>query len=63
MSKLILFQGDSITDASRNRESFVYEGHGYATMVKGALGLDYPEKYSFLNRAFPETVSLMYMQE
>lgn len=50
MSKLILFQGDSITDASRNRESFVYEGHGYATMVKGALGLDYPEKYSFLNR-------------
>ena len=50
MSKHILFQGDSITDAQRNRESVVYEGSGYATMVKGALGLAYPEDYSFLSR-------------
>lgn len=50
MSKLILFQGDSITDAGRNRESFVAEGYGYATMVKGELGLSFPEEYSFLNR-------------
>ena len=50
MSKLILFQGDSITDALRDRESLIYEGSGYATMVKGFLGHSYPEKYTFINR-------------
>ena len=39
MSKLILFQGDSITDAGRNRENDVGTGTGYPTFVKGELGL------------------------
>lgn len=50
MSKLIVFQGDSITDSGRNFESTVFEGYGYVTMVKGILGIDEPEKYSFRNR-------------
>lgn len=51
MSKLILFQGDSITDAQRNYESNLFSGHGYVTMVKGELGYKYPEQYTFENRA------------
>lgn len=54
MSKLILFQGDSITDAGRRNESAACSdpslGVGYATMVAGQLGLERPEAYSFLNR-------------
>ncbi len=50
MSKTILFQGDSITDVLRSRENDAFLGHGYATMVSGSLGLDYPEEYSFINR-------------
>ncbi len=50
MSKLILFQGDSITDAQRNYESSQFSGHGYATMVKGELGYNYPEQYTFDNK-------------
>ncbi|MBQ9984812.1 MAG: SGNH/GDSL hydrolase family protein [Oscillospiraceae bacterium] len=50
MSKIILFQGDSITDAGRNRERDDMRGRGYATMVSGELGLAYPEQYEFLNR-------------
>lgn len=48
--KLILFQGDSITDSSRHREFDDGRGHGYATMVSGALGAQEPYKYQFLNR-------------
>ena len=50
MSQLILFQGDSITDAQRNRESEHYAGNGYPTLVKGRLGFDEPGKYEFMNR-------------
>ena len=50
MSKLILFQGDSITDCSRNRELSHSLGFGYARMVAGQLGVDFPGKYCFLNR-------------
>ena len=50
MSKRILFQGDSITDCSRDREKFYDMGHGYARFVAGALGLDYPGEYEFINR-------------
>lgn len=50
MSKLILFQGDSITDAGRSYERDDIMGRGYATMVAGRLGYTYPEEYSFLNR-------------
>lgn len=50
MPKLVLFQGDSITDANRNKELDRYMGHGYATMVAGVLGAEYPGEYAFLNR-------------
>lgn len=48
--KLIVFQGDSITDCSRHREFDDGRGHGYATMVSGALGAQEPYRYQFLNR-------------
>jgi len=50
MVKRILFQGDSITDALRSRENEQYAGHGYATMAKGMIGLDYPMQYECINR-------------
>ena len=50
MSQLILFQGDSITDVSRNRENDVFSGHGYATFIKGRLGYEAPGQYECLNR-------------
>ena len=46
----ILFQGDSITDAGRNRDRDDNYGCGYPTMIAGVLGLHAPGKYSFLNR-------------
>ena len=48
--KTILFQGDSITDAGRNREEPLDLGKGYPNLIAGRLGLDYPGKYQFLNR-------------
>ena len=50
MSKFVLFQGDSITDAHRSKELDRYMGDGYAVMVAGALGAEYPGEYTFLNR-------------
>lgn len=50
MSKLILFQGDSITDCGRNREEISSTGTGYVHMVKGQLGFEYPEEYEFINK-------------
>lgn len=50
MSKLILFQGDSITDCGRNREDITSTGVGYATMVKGQLGFECPGAYEFINK-------------
>ena len=50
MAKLILFQGDSITDCNRNRENDRFTGSGYATVVSGRLGLEYPGEYVFKNR-------------
>lgn len=54
-NKLILFQGDSITDGNRlkNFESDLNHqmGHGYASVVNSTLGAKYPEKnLRFLNR-------------
>ena len=46
----ILFQGDSITDASRVRTDPESAGCGYAQMVKGELGLESPGEYEFVNR-------------
>lgn len=48
--KLILFQGDSITDADRSRSDDSNPGHGYPGMVMGVLGLQQPGSYRFLNR-------------
>ena len=50
MSKLILFQGDSITDCARKREDITSTGMGYATMVKGQLGYENPGEYEFINK-------------
>lgn len=46
----ILFQGDSITDCSRNRENLYDLGKGYALMVKGQLGLAYPGAHEYINK-------------
>lgn len=46
----ILFQGDSITDAGRSRESVQHRGSGYPTLVSAKLGYDHPGKYEFINR-------------
>ncbi len=46
----ILFQGDSITDANRTRESESYLGSGYPNFVSGILAIQYPEKYKVINR-------------
>lgn len=48
--KKILFQGDSITDCSRIRESFYNHGTGYAFMVRGDLFLNEPGQYETINR-------------
>ena len=50
MSKVILFQGDSITDCGRSWENNEEVGTGYALMVKGELGFREPGSYTFLNR-------------
>ncbi len=48
--KRILFQGDSITDAGRNREDFHSTGYGYAHLVTASLTADYPGEYECINR-------------
>ena len=45
----ILFQGDSITDACRDRDSDQGYGLGYPNFVVGRLGCDHPGEYRFLN--------------
>ena len=50
MRKRILFQGDSITDAGRNREDFYSLGYGYPLLASAFLGADNPNAYEFVNR-------------
>lgn len=50
MVKRILFQGDSITDAGRNREDFYGLGYGYPLLVAATLGADDPGAYECVNR-------------
>ena len=50
MEKVILFQGDSITDAGRTYNSDESLGIGYANMVQGQLGMECPGEYTFYNR-------------
>lgn len=47
--KTIVFQGDSITDAGRNRENDNERGIGYPTLVAAELGFKYPGEYVFIN--------------
>ena len=48
--KIIVFQGDSITDAGRNKDNDNNPGFGYADMVMGELGLRHPYEFVFFNR-------------
>lgn len=53
--KKFLFQGDSITDCSRNKEKetgrdIFNKGHGYATVTSAILGAEYPGEIEFINR-------------
>ena len=50
MAKRIVFQGDSITDAGRNREDFYSLGYGYPLLVSAQLAADYPGEYEYINR-------------
>jgi len=45
----ILFQGDSITDTNRDRESDAQIGRGYVRLVKASLGFEEAGNYEFLN--------------
>ncbi|CAM4382714.1 lysophospholipase L1-like esterase [Paenibacillus endophyticus] len=48
---VVLFQGDSITDAGRNRSDSANLGSGYANLVTALFKSKYPEKQAaFLNR-------------
>lgn len=46
----ILFQGDSITDAGRDRKNPAALGSGYAKFVAGAMNFEEPGAYEFINR-------------
>ena len=46
----ILFQGDSITDALRERTNGRHMGIGYPTLVSAALGYERDAEYEFINR-------------
>ena len=50
MAKRILFQGDSITDAGRNREDFYSLGYGYPLLVAAHLTAEPPGRYEYVNR-------------
>lgn len=50
MKELILFQGDSITDAHRDRNDPKSMGYGYPSLVAAALGVDHPADYEYINR-------------
>ncbi len=47
--KTVVFLGDSITDAGRNRDNDAERGIGYPTLVSAELGLKYPNEYNFIN--------------
>lgn len=47
--KTVVFLGDSITDAGRNRDNDAERGIGYPTLVSAELGFKYPAEYNFIN--------------
>ena len=48
--KIVLFQGDSITDFGRDRKNSAAHGTGYAQRVAGILKANEPYKYTTYNR-------------
>ena len=46
----ILFQGDSITDAVRNREDVTSLGEGYAFLAAAELSFAATEVHTFINK-------------
>ncbi len=48
--KKVLFFGDSITDALRQRDNDYFLGNGYVTIASGNIGYEYPGQYEFINR-------------
>ena len=50
MKKVILFQGDSITDAGRNYQDDKGIGNGYPYLVTSELGCERPDEFTFINR-------------
>lgn len=44
-----LFQGDSITDASRNRDDENNYGYGYPNLFAAEVGKEFPGEYDFIN--------------
>lgn len=46
----ILFQGDSITDAGRDRNNDANVGRGYPHLIKADMNFREPTKYSFTNK-------------
>lgn len=47
--KTVVFQGDSITDAGRNRNNPMEMGIGYPLLVSSELAYKYPGEYKFIN--------------
>ena len=50
MNKVVVFQGDSITDAGRNKSVETSLGTGYAYLVTATMKADAPYQYIFWNR-------------
>ena len=48
--KVILFQGDSITDCGRDKEKQTNNGRGYAHLVSAHLNAEHPMVYKCVNR-------------
>lgn len=48
--KIILFQGDSITDVNRIREIPTHLGYGYPNLTAAEISYENPEQYVFINR-------------
>ena len=48
--KTFLFQGDSITDAGRNRDDVMNYGYGYPNIIAAKYMSEYPNEFSFINK-------------
>ena len=48
--KVVLFQGDSITDCGRDKDKQTHNGRGYAHLVSAHLNCNEPYAYNCINR-------------